>query len=264
MQLEDDANLHCDIINDSTFWSGLEQVLGDIEVICYATNLAQQGSTRADQALLSLVGVYLRFSEHPEGAVKAEMLKRLEKRWLSYDQPFYLLSLVLNPREELSCFSDDANLDYFTLKDLAVQVPAPSCSVFSISEAFSDVSSTCVASELEREHVSSADGWREEMARWISAAREDAAEDEEGDEAEEDTPVLRERLTQVRRPRKWQPKTLQKLFGTCAKPSLRTRVSRRAQEDEETYMRVMAELDAVDDSLDDGEVEIDENEVYGD
>jgi hypothetical protein len=34
-------NLHCDIINDSTFWSGLEQVLGDIEVICYATNLVQ-------------------------------------------------------------------------------------------------------------------------------------------------------------------------------------------------------------------------------
>ncbi|KAJ7903011.1 hypothetical protein B0H13DRAFT_1882356 [Mycena leptocephala] len=52
--------------------------------------------------------------------------------------------------------------------------------------------------------------------------------------------------------------------GTCAKPSLRTRVSRRAQEEEETYMRVMAELDAVDDSLDDGEVEIDESEVYGD
>ncbi|KAJ7831836.1 hypothetical protein B0H14DRAFT_3463782 [Mycena olivaceomarginata] len=86
-------------------------------------------------------------------------------------------------------------------------------------------------SERGRALVSSADGWRVEMARWISAAREDAAEDEEGDEAEEDTPVLPECLT---------------------------------QEEEESYMRVMAELDGVDDSLDDGEVEIDESEVYGD
>ncbi|KAJ6604026.1 hypothetical protein B0H10DRAFT_1704605, partial [Mycena sp. CBHHK59/15] len=85
------------IISNPTFWSSLEQVLGDIEVICYATNLAQKDSTRADQALLSLVGIFLRFSEHPEAEVKDEMLKRIEKRWASYDQVFFLLALVLNP-----------------------------------------------------------------------------------------------------------------------------------------------------------------------
>ncbi|KAJ7447819.1 hypothetical protein FB451DRAFT_1567424 [Mycena latifolia] len=48
------------------------------------------------------------------------------------------------------------------------------------------------------------------------------------------------------------------------KESLRTRVSRRAREEEDMYMRVMAELDAEDDTLDAGEIEIDDSEVYGD
>lgn len=37
----------------------------------------------------------------------------------------------------------------------------------------------------------------------------------------------------------------------------------RDREEEEMYMQVMAELDAGDDSLDDGVIEIDESEVYG-
>jgi hypothetical protein len=59
--------------------------------------------------------------------------------------------------------------------------------------------------------------------------------------------------------------TLEKLFGMSPrKESLRTRVSRRAREEEEMYMRVMAELDAADDTLDAGEIEIDDSEVYRD
>ncbi|KAJ7714242.1 hypothetical protein DFH07DRAFT_785811, partial [Mycena maculata] len=101
--------------------------------------------------------------------------------------------------------------------------------------------------------VSSPDGWRVEMARWISAAREAAAEQEaEGsgtdeDQEEEDVPMDR----------------VQRLFGTGVKESLRTHVSRRAQEEEEAYMRVMAELDEQDDVLDDGGIEIDDDEVWG-
>ncbi|KAJ7204125.1 hypothetical protein GGX14DRAFT_501303 [Mycena pura] len=121
-ELEADAKHHCAIINDPAFWDGLAQVLGDIEAICYAVNLAQKDSTRADQALLALVGIYLRFAEHPEEEVKIGMLKRLEKRWASYDQAFFLLALVLNPWEQLSCFSNSANLDHFKLVEMAVQV----------------------------------------------------------------------------------------------------------------------------------------------
>lgn len=115
-------------------------------------------------------------------------------------------------------------------------------------------------SERGRALVSSPDGWRVEMARWISEAQEAAAEEIEDEDAEETA----EPMGPVRRPRKWQSMTLEKLFGTSPrKESLRTRVSRRAREEEEMYMQVMAELDAEDDSLDDGEIEIDDSEVYG-
>ncbi|KAJ7899457.1 hypothetical protein B0H14DRAFT_3423766 [Mycena olivaceomarginata] len=102
------------------------------------------------------------------------------------------------------------------------------------------------------------------MARWISAAREAAAEEEEApavvpdDVLEEDTIPL----GRLRHPRKWQPMTLERLFRTGVKPSLRTRISRRMQEEEETYMLVMTELDADDDDPNAGAIEIDEDEVY--
>ena len=38
--LTEDANSHIKIIQDHTFWAGLKQVIGDIEPICYATNLS--------------------------------------------------------------------------------------------------------------------------------------------------------------------------------------------------------------------------------
>ncbi|KAJ7450471.1 hypothetical protein FB451DRAFT_1410441 [Mycena latifolia] len=121
-------------------------------------------------------------------------------------------------------------------------------------------------SERGRALVSSPDGWRVEMAQWISDAQEASAQEEQESSSE---PVLTVPETEparlVRRPRKWQPMTLEKLFGTSPrKESLRTRVSRRAREEEEMYMRVMAELEAEDDTLDAGEIEIDDSEVYGD
>ena len=41
-----DAEAHCSLIIDLTFWNGLEQVVGDIEPICYGTNINQKNSTR--------------------------------------------------------------------------------------------------------------------------------------------------------------------------------------------------------------------------
>ncbi|KAJ6534718.1 hypothetical protein B0H10DRAFT_2246758 [Mycena sp. CBHHK59/15] len=69
-----DATRFCALIEDRTFWSGLETVLGDLEPIC---------------------------------------LVRLEKRWLDCDQPALLLALILNPFEMLSCFGPNAGLNYF-------------------------------------------------------------------------------------------------------------------------------------------------------
>jgi hypothetical protein len=121
-RLTSDANSHCNLLEDKTFWVGLEQICGDIEAICYATNLSQKDSTRANQVLLSLVGVFLRFSEHPEPEVAREMLVRIEKRWRDTDQLLFLLALILNPWEQLSCFGDEAGMDHFTVSDMVIQV----------------------------------------------------------------------------------------------------------------------------------------------
>jgi hypothetical protein len=121
-RLEAEAVSFCNLIDDHTFWNGLEHVVGDMEPICYATNLNQKDSTRADQVLLSLVGIFLHFADHPEPEVRSGMTQRLEKRWADCDQPLFLLALILNPHEVLSCFGEKANFDPFKCANLARMV----------------------------------------------------------------------------------------------------------------------------------------------
>ncbi|KAF8164382.1 hypothetical protein K438DRAFT_2025312 [Mycena galopus ATCC 62051] len=74
----DKADRFCGMIMDQLFKSSLESLIDDIEPICYGTNINQKDSTRADQVLLSLVGMLLRMLEHPEGEVAAGMAACLE------------------------------------------------------------------------------------------------------------------------------------------------------------------------------------------
>ena len=121
-RLTEDAEKYCDLIADPTFWNGLEHVVGDIEPICYGTNINQKDSTQADQVLLSLVGMFLHFADHPIKEVKIGMTKRLEKRWKDCDQPLFLLALILNPFEGLSAFGEKAGMDHFKCNMLLIQV----------------------------------------------------------------------------------------------------------------------------------------------
>ncbi|KAJ7222722.1 ribonuclease H-like domain-containing protein [Mycena rebaudengoi] len=117
-----EANTFCDLIMDRTFWSSLESLIEDIEPICYGTNINQKDSTRADQVLLSLAGMFLRMLDHPEPDIAAGMTKRLEKRWKDCDQPLFLLALILNPFEQLSCFGPKAAINHFNCLDLVVSM----------------------------------------------------------------------------------------------------------------------------------------------
>ncbi|KAJ7257399.1 ribonuclease H-like domain-containing protein [Mycena rebaudengoi] len=117
-----EANTFCDLIMDRTFWSSLESLIEDLEPICYGTNINQKDSTRADQVLLSLAGMFLRMLDHPEPDVAAGMMKRLEKRWKDCDQPLFLLALILNPFEQLSCFGPKAAINHFNCLDLVVSM----------------------------------------------------------------------------------------------------------------------------------------------
>ena len=120
--LQVEAEKHCDIIEDSTFWNGLEVVIGDIEPICYATNINQSDCTRPDQVLLTLVGMFLHFADHPEPMVRDGMMKRLEKRWKECDQSLFLLALILNPFEGVSCFGEQSGMNHFRCNTLLILV----------------------------------------------------------------------------------------------------------------------------------------------
>ncbi|KAJ6617824.1 hypothetical protein B0H10DRAFT_1948009 [Mycena sp. CBHHK59/15] len=96
------------------------QLTYDLEPICLGTNINQKDSTRLDQVLLTIVGIFLRFSDHPEPEVKLLMLVRLEKRWKDCDQPVFLAALILNPFEKLSCFGPNTNLNQFKSLNIVV------------------------------------------------------------------------------------------------------------------------------------------------
>ena len=79
-RLSTEANQFCDLIcDDLHFWNGLEQVVGDLKLICYGTNINHRDSTHADIVLITLVGMYFHFDEHPITDMKAEMLYQIEK-----------------------------------------------------------------------------------------------------------------------------------------------------------------------------------------
>jgi hypothetical protein len=109
-KLKTDCREHCALIldTDNQFWGSLEQLAGDIEVICYATNLSQKDSARADQTPSAwLEFSFISCSTEPD--LSTEMIKRIEKRWKECDQILFLLALILNPWEQLSSFGEDAN-----------------------------------------------------------------------------------------------------------------------------------------------------------
>ncbi|KAF9060875.1 hypothetical protein BDP27DRAFT_1370138 [Rhodocollybia butyracea] len=104
------------------FWSGLESVVGDIEPVCYGTNINQKDSTRPDQVLLSIAGIYLHFTEHPEPELSGEMVRRIEKRWKGCDQPLFIAALILNPFEGVSAFGPNTGLSGFKANDIIVKL----------------------------------------------------------------------------------------------------------------------------------------------
>jgi hypothetical protein len=71
--LTEDTNSHIKIIQDHTFWAGLQQVIGDIELISYATNVNQMDACCPDSVLRTLAGIYLHFLDHSEVEASVKM-----------------------------------------------------------------------------------------------------------------------------------------------------------------------------------------------
>jgi hypothetical protein len=120
--LEDNAVAHCELINNGGFWHHLKAIINDLELICLGLNMNQTDAMWLDQALLSLAGIFLYFQKHPKPAVANGMMKRVEKHWKAFDQPMFILTLVLNPFEGVSQFGDKAAISPFTLHTVLLEV----------------------------------------------------------------------------------------------------------------------------------------------
>ena len=129
-ELEEDAEKWCEVIDDTMFWEVVEQIVGDLKPICFATNIGQRDGTHPDTILLSLVGIFIHFANHPLPDVAKAMTKRIEKRWKDCDQPFFLLALILNPFEQLSRFGEKAGISWFRWKDMLLEVCQHLASIF--------------------------------------------------------------------------------------------------------------------------------------
>lgn len=66
--------------------------------------------------------MFIHFNTHPEPEVANGMKKRLKKRWKDCDQPLFILALILNPCEGLSCFREYAGLSHFKCVNLLLRV----------------------------------------------------------------------------------------------------------------------------------------------
>ena len=120
--LTEDADMHIKIIQDCTFWDGLEQVIGDIKPICYATNINQTNSCHPDTVLRTLAGIYLHFKDHPEPKVATKMTGHVEKCWKGAYQPLFLLCQILNPFEGMAWFGDGTDLSQLKCEALIMEV----------------------------------------------------------------------------------------------------------------------------------------------
>jgi len=98
-------------------------------------SLNQKDSTRSDQVLLTLVGMFLHCNAHPEPKVVKGMMKRLEQHWKDCDQPIFLLALILNTFKGLTCFGEQAGLNHFKCLSMLLAVGFLSLVVVSTSHA---------------------------------------------------------------------------------------------------------------------------------
>jgi hypothetical protein len=145
-RLKAEAEEFCDLIKDELrFWNPLNQVVQDLEPVCYSTNINQKDSTRADTVLLTIVGIYFHFASHPDDEVRVEMLRRIEKQWDNCDQPLFLLALILHPFENTTCFGPRSNFDHYQCLELVVYVCPIHCLYFITSDpTTADVSTLCL------------------------------------------------------------------------------------------------------------------------
>lgn len=118
-KLDDNAAIHCELIDDRGFWHQLKSVIDDIEPICLGLNMNQTDVMHPDQALLTFTGIFLYFQKHTKPSIATGMMKRIKKCWKAL---MFMLALMLNPFEGISQFGDKVVISPFTLHTILLEV----------------------------------------------------------------------------------------------------------------------------------------------
>jgi hypothetical protein len=113
--------------------------------------------------------------------------------------------------------------------------------------------------------VKTKESWREVMRKWIADAREAELEEVNGeldDKLSLVAPAVAMQGVNVNwQPKKWKPVSLHKLVGASKKP-IKLTVAQEAREQEALYMEMLADMEE-DANPDDGAIEIDNDDIWG-
>ncbi|KAF8215435.1 hypothetical protein K438DRAFT_1749471 [Mycena galopus ATCC 62051] len=269
-QLKEEAIHYCQLISDTSFWSGLNSIVEDIEPICLNKNQPERLYSRRSGSF----NLYRRVMSYPGNDDTPQQRGK---------DPIRMWTALIASAEELATFATtvlkvvintgvkaDHLAEGFTPahreprenhKSVEKLLAVPRYRDFLEDQDDED------DTERGRAQVSSSTGWRIDMAGWISAAR--AAEEAEEtviDSDDETTPVKSvstsensastSRLSR-HKTRKWVKTTLAGLFGGAPKP---VRKFTEANIDAEAeLMEALAEAEE-DARPDDGAIECSEDE----
>jgi len=103
------ANCVLSILEDPEFWGKLAELEALFYPYCLALNTLQKNKARLFE-VLHCFGYFMEQTlSNPDDDFKDNMVLRLEKRWLAWEQPLLLLSFYLHPLYKLEWFSRSEN-----------------------------------------------------------------------------------------------------------------------------------------------------------
>jgi hypothetical protein len=104
------ANHILSILEDLEFWSNLAELETLFYPYCMALNTLQKNKARLFE-VLHCFGYFMKCTlSNPDDDFKDEMILKLEKRWLSWEQPLLLISFYLHPLYKLEYFFSSENI----------------------------------------------------------------------------------------------------------------------------------------------------------
>ena len=107
----------CKIINNELWWSQLQELSQLLLPYCACLNKLQCDKARLYEVVHCVSYLIKLYKGYSNQNFATNMIKRLEHRWNSWEQPLLLLSFFLHPKYGISVFSSINEQLYFQLSD---------------------------------------------------------------------------------------------------------------------------------------------------